>query len=89
MGKNYGAVQCYVYLYKGGSDVMVRKQNKSLEKDVSLRSVNIFLDTVIYLSMKVHSNTAYGIIIRIKSPICSPEKQRKKYSPVLLQARPL
>ena len=27
------------YLYKGGFDVMVRKQNKSQEKDVSLRSV--------------------------------------------------
>ena len=40
MGKNYGGVQCYVFLYKGGFDVMVRKQNKSQEKDVSLRSVH-------------------------------------------------
>ena len=39
--------------------------------------INPFLDTVIYLSMRVHSTSAYGIIIRIKSPICSPEKQEK------------
>ena len=32
MGKNYGGVQCYVFLYKGGFDVMVWKQKKKKKK---------------------------------------------------------